>query len=98
MNNFIATTRLLILSAARSVISHRMKSLIVGFILMFGTALLVLGTSLLDSVEHSMQKTVTESLAGHLQVYSSEAENQLALFGDVFFGGDDIGEDRKSVV
>lgn len=92
MNNFIATTRLLILSAARSVFSHRMKSLIVGFILMFGTALLVLGTSLLDSVEHSMQKTVTESLAGHLQVYSSEAENQLALFGDVFFGGDDIGE------
>lgn len=92
MSNFVATTRLLVLSAARSVTSHRTKSLIVGFILMFGTALLVLGTSLLDSVEHSMQKTVTESLAGHLQVYSSDAENKLALFGDVFFGGDDIGE------
>jgi ABC-type lipoprotein release transport system permease subunit len=59
---------------------------------MFGTALLVLGTSLLDSVERSMQKTVTESLAGHLQVYSADAENKLALFGDVLFGGDDIGE------
>lgn len=92
MSHYIATTRLLILSAARSVFNHRMKSLIVGFILMFGTALLVLGTSLLDSVEHSMQKTVTESLAGHLQVYSADAENQLALFGDVLFGGDDIGE------
>src|SRR5690554_52314 len=92
MSHFIATTRLLVLSAARSVFSHRMKSLIVGFILMFGTALLVLGTSLLDSVEHSMQKTVTESLAGHLQVYSADAENRLALFGDVFFGGDNIGE------
>ncbi|MFW6053957.1 MAG: hypothetical protein ACOC9J_04015, partial [Persicimonas sp.] len=70
MSNLLSTFRLLVLTAARSVVSHRMKSLIVGFILMFGTALLVVGTSLLDSVEESMQRTVTQSLAGHLQVYS----------------------------
>jgi ABC-type lipoprotein release transport system permease subunit len=92
MSNFFATFRLLVVTAARSVVNHRMKSLIVGFILMFGTGLLVLGTSLLDSVERSMQKTVTQSLAGHLQVYSADANDQLALFGDVMFGGDDIGE------
>ncbi|MFP4598136.1 MAG: ABC transporter permease [Persicimonas sp.] len=92
MSNLLSTFRLLVLTAARSVVSHRMKSLIVGFILMFGTALLVVGTSLLDSVEESMQRTVTQSLAGHLQVYSAEANDQLALFGEVAFGGDDVGE------
>ncbi|QDG52870.1 FtsX-like permease family protein [Persicimonas caeni] len=92
MSNFLATFRLLVLTAARSVVNHRMKSLIVGFILMFGTALLVLGTSLLDSVERSMEKTVTQSLAGHLQIYSADAEDELALFGDVMLGGDNIGE------
>lgn len=92
MSQKLATFRLLAVSAARSVVSHRMKSLIVGFILMFGTALLVIGTSLLDSVQQSMQKTVTESLAGHLQVYSADAESDLALFGDVVFGGNEIAE------
>ena len=92
MQNTLATFRLLVLTAARNVVSHRMKSLIVGFILMFGTALLVVGTSLLDSVEASMQQTVTSSLAGHLQVYSAEADDKLALFGEVAFGGDDVGE------
>jgi ABC-type lipoprotein release transport system permease subunit len=92
MSHALATCRLLVITAARSVVSHRMKSLIVGFILLFGTALLVIGTSLLDSVERSMQKTVTQSLAGHLQVYSTDATDKLALFGDVMFGGDDIGE------
>ncbi len=92
MSNFFATFRLLVLTAARSVVNHRMKSLIVGFILVFGTALLVVGTSLLDSVERSMRKTVTESLAGDLQVYSADAQDKLALFGTVAFGGDDIGQ------
>lgn len=92
MGQLLATSRLLVITAARSVLSHRTKSLIVGFILMFGTALLVIGTSLLDSVQESMMKTVTESLAGDLQVYSADAAEQLALFGDVIFGGDDIAE------
>ncbi|MGM0555151.1 MAG: ABC transporter permease [Myxococcota bacterium] len=86
------TWKLLLLSAARSVVNHRMKSLIVGFIMMLGTALLVLGTAMLDSVESSMKKTVTSSLAGDMQVYSSNAEDQLALFGEAVFGGDDIGQ------
>jgi ABC-type lipoprotein release transport system permease subunit len=73
-------------------VNHRMKSLIVGFIMMLGTALLVLGTAMLDSVESSMKKTVTSSLTGDMQVYSSNAEDQLALFGETVFGGDDIGQ------
>jgi ABC-type lipoprotein release transport system permease subunit len=88
----MGTWKVLLLSAARSVVNHRMKSLIVGFIMMLGTALLVLGTAMLDSVEKSMKKTVTSSLAGDMQVYSANAEDQLALFGEAVFGGDDVGE------
>lgn len=87
-----STWRILVLTAARSVVSHRTKSLIVGFILMFGTMLLVVGTSFLDSVQSSMRKTVTSSLAGDLQIYPSEGEDELALFGSMTFGGEDIGE------
>ena len=53
---------------------------------------MVLGLALLDSVQQSMRQTVTSSLAGDLQVYSTNAEDQLALFGEALLGGDDIGE------
>jgi ABC-type lipoprotein release transport system permease subunit len=71
-----------------------MKTVVVGTILIFGAALIVAGTSLVDSVESSMERTVTSSLAGHLQVYSAEAEDELALFGGPAMSGDDIGEIR----
>jgi ABC-type lipoprotein release transport system permease subunit len=87
-----ATLWILVVSAARNVVGHRIKSLVVGFILMFGAALLVIGTSLLSSVQRSMERTVTASLAGHLQVYSADTEDDLALFGGGAFEGDDIGE------
>ena len=87
-----ATWWILLVSAARNVVGHRMKSLVVGFILMFGAALLVVGTSLLASVERSMERTVTASLSGHLQLYAEDAEDELALFGGGAFSGENIGE------
>lgn len=92
MNTSPATWWILLVSAARNIVGHRVKSLVVGFILMFGAALLVVGTSLLSSVEQSMERTVTASLAGHLQLYSADAEDDLALFGGGALGGNDIGE------
>ncbi|MFZ5477644.1 MAG: FtsX-like permease family protein [Myxococcota bacterium] len=84
--------RILALIALRSLLAHKVKSGIVGAILFFGTFLVVVGSSLLDSVERSMEKSITSSLAGHLQVYSADAEDELALFGGMGFGSTDIGE------
>ena len=84
--------RVIVMMAFRNLRSHRVKSAIVGSIMVFGTALMIVGLSLLDSVEGSMQKVVTSSLAGHLQVYSSEGRDKLALFGELSTSQPDIGE------
>ncbi len=75
----------------RSLYSHRVKSGIVGTLLMFGTLLVVLGSSLVDGIESAMERSITASLAGHLQVYSADGRDRLSLFGSGFMGGDDYG-------
>jgi len=73
--------RLLLALALRSLVQHRGKTWIVGGLLAGGTFLLVLGASLLADVEASMQRAITGSLVGHLQVVSAEAEDELAFYG-----------------
>lgn len=90
--NALATLRLVAALALRSLLAHRTKSVIVGAILFFGTFGVVTGTALMDSVQVSMRKSITASLAGHIQVYDAKARDPLALFGDGTFGGSDIGE------
>ncbi len=88
----LAQARVLAQMALRSLASHKVKSLIVGSIMVFGTALVVVGTSLLDSVEAGMERSIVKSLSGHLQLYDAEAKDDLALFGGATMGGDDYGE------
>jgi hypothetical protein len=38
-----------------------------------------------------MERSVTQSVSGHLQVYSADAKDKIALFGDEFAGMPDIG-------
>ncbi|MCK6506625.1 FtsX-like permease family protein [Myxococcota bacterium] len=83
---------LLLTLAARSLWAHKVKSLIVGSILFFGTFLVVLGGALLDTVQDTMARSITSSMAGHLQLYSSDAEDELALFGSMAMGAPDYGE------
>ncbi|MCK6545038.1 FtsX-like permease family protein [Myxococcota bacterium] len=83
--------KVLALLSLRNLGTHKVKSMIVGGIMFFGTFLVVLGTSLLDSIERSMAKSITGSLAGHLQVYDAKARDQLAIFGGMSMGAEDIG-------
>ncbi len=89
--NKLAVMRLLMTLSFRNLFSHSVKTLIVGSIMLFGTFLVVLGTALLDSVEQSMSEGITSSLAGHIQVYSRDAKDELALFGGQFMGAEDVG-------
>jgi ABC-type lipoprotein release transport system permease subunit len=84
--------RVLALMALRNLWSHRVKSVIVGLIMAFGTFLLVLGTAMLDSVEGSMARSIISSLSGHLQVYDAEAGDELSLFGNLNTQTPDLGE------
>lgn len=83
--------RMLVLLAFRNLFSHRVKTAIVGLILVFGTLLVVMGTALIDSIERAMERSITSSVGGHLQVYSAKGKDDLALFGSMIMGQDDIG-------
>jgi len=81
---------LLLRIALRSLVGHRIKGLIVGAILAFGTFLVVLGTTLLDNVERAMEESITGSLTGHLQLVSTEADDELAFFGPAVASDQDL--------
>ena len=87
----LAKIRVLIQIALRNLTSNFLKTVIVGPIILFGTFLFVVLNGLLDSVSATMQKSIIQSVSGHLQVYDSRARDQLALFGDTMMGQEDIG-------
>jgi len=92
MSAALVSVRMLFLIAMRNLFSHKVKNGIVGSIMLFGTFLVVVGTSLLDSIEASMENVVTSSLSGQIQVYSSNARDPLSLFGNLVASLPDIGE------
>jgi ABC-type lipoprotein release transport system permease subunit len=90
--NGSASLGVLLQMALRNLVVHRVKSGVVGLIMFFGTFLVVSGTSMLDSIRASMEKSITSSLSGNIQVYSSDAKDDLALFGGTGMSSADIGE------
>ena len=89
--NGLARFKIVLVLAWRNLFSHKGKNTIVGLIMLLGTFLVVLGSSLLDSVDHSMTRSITASVAGHMQIYDEKARDELALFGEGFMGRPDIG-------
>jgi ABC-type lipoprotein release transport system permease subunit len=67
--------------ASRNLLAGRAKTLIVGGIILFGTALVVVGSSLVDGVDAGMRRSIQGSLGGDVQVYDSRSKDDLALYG-----------------
>jgi ABC-type lipoprotein release transport system permease subunit len=84
--------KILLILSVRSLRTHKITTFIVGSIIFFGTWMMIFGTALVDSLERSLEKTVISSVTGHLQVYSSKARDDLAMFGSGFIAVDDVGE------
>src|SRR6478735_395627 len=78
--------------AFRNLWLYRLKTVVIGVLLGLGSFLGVIGFSLLRDVEGSMRESIIGSIAGHLQIYSDKAKDDLALFGGGFMGRADIGE------
>jgi ABC-type lipoprotein release transport system permease subunit len=72
--------RLLMQVAFRNLFTSKINILI-GGIIFFGTLLVVVGGALLDSMDSAMSRSIVGSIAGHVQVYSDESKDELALFG-----------------
>lgn len=64
--------------------------MILGGIIGAGACLVVVGTSLLDEVDRAMRRSITGSVTGHLQVYSSESGDPLEVLGGLNSESPDI--------
>lgn len=76
--------------AFRNLFASKWKTLIVGGIIGFGAFLVVVGTSIVDGVDRAMRRSVTGSLSGHIQVYSSQSQGELELMGSMSGGPMDV--------
>lgn len=85
MRALFDTLRVVIEIAFRNLFASKWKTLIVGGIIGFGAFLIVFGMSLLDGVDRAMRRSITGSIAGHIQVYSSLSKDDLEIMGS--FGG-----------
>ncbi|OJH37553.1 ABC transporter permease [Cystobacter ferrugineus] len=74
--------KLLLQVALRNLFVSRIN-LLIGGIIFFGTVLVVVGGSLVDSVDEAMSRSIIGSVAGHLQVYSAHSKDELSLFGQM---------------
>lgn len=77
--------------AARNIFLHKMRSLVVGSILIFGAFLAVLGHSFVDGISGGMKSSVTQSITGDIQIYGENAKDQLSVFGNMDGTPTDVG-------
>ena len=66
--------------ALRNIAATKVRTFIIGLLVTFGTVLVVLGGSLLSTLELSMSKSIIGSVAGHFQLFSADAKDDLELF------------------
>jgi len=71
---------LLIRIAVRNILATPVRTLIIGVLVVFGTVLVVVGGSLLSTLDGTMAKSVVGSVSGHLQIHSADARDKLDLF------------------
>ena len=83
MRGYFDTLKVIVLIALRNLFASRLKTLIVGGIILFGSLLVVVGTALVDSVDASMSRSVIGSVAGHIQVYSAKSKDELTVMGSM---------------
>ena len=92
MAGYPDTLKVIVLIAFRNLFASRLKTLIVGGIILFGSMLVVVGTALVDSVDASMSRSIIGSVAGHIQVYNAKSPDELAVMGDFSMGAADISQ------
>jgi ABC-type lipoprotein release transport system permease subunit len=73
--------RVLLRIAFRNLTAAPIRTAIIGAIVLVGSLIVVVGSSLLDSIDRGMRTSIQGSLGGHLQVYDARSEGTLELYG-----------------
>jgi ABC-type lipoprotein release transport system permease subunit len=81
MPSRIGAARVLVEIAFRNLFVSKAKSLIVGGIVLVGAVVLVIGSSVVETIDSGMKSGVQGSLAGQLQVFSARSKDDLSLYG-----------------
>lgn len=83
---------MLVKMAVKNLLARKAKSLIIGSIVFTGTLISSLGSNVVDAIIDGLRTSITQSIAGDVQIYSANAKEDLSVFGSV--GGDfpDIGQ------
>lgn len=82
MSHFLAQWRVLAQIAFRNLLASRIN-LVIGGIILVGTAVVVIGGAMLDSIDAAMSRSIIGSVAGHIQIYREDSKDPLALFGSM---------------
>jgi ABC-type lipoprotein release transport system permease subunit len=92
MSGRMDTLRVSAQMAYRNLGAHRLKTVIVGGIIFFGALLVVVGNSLVDSIDSSMSRSVIGSVAGNIQVYNAGSKDKLEVMGAMTMGDPDLAQ------
>jgi ABC-type lipoprotein release transport system permease subunit len=83
MNPRRDSVRILLTIAFRNLVASPVRTAILGSIILGGSLVVVVGTSVLDSIDRGMRTSIQGSLGGQLQIYDGRSEDQLALYGEM---------------
>jgi ABC-type lipoprotein release transport system permease subunit len=73
--------RILLRIALRNLVASRVRTVIIGLIVLVGSLIVVVGASILDSIDRGMKTSIQGSLGGQLQVFNAASDDQLELYG-----------------
>ena len=73
--------RVLFRIAFRNLTAAPVRTAILGAIVLVGSMIVVVGSSILDSIDRGMRTSIQGSLGGHVQVYDARSEGALELYG-----------------
>ena len=66
---------------ARNLLARRWKSMIIGGIIGASALVILVGGTIVDNVELGMQRSITDSISGHIQVFSADSKSSLQVLG-----------------
>jgi ABC-type lipoprotein release transport system permease subunit len=77
--------------AFRNLFLHKLKTVITGLIIVLGTTLAIVGNALVDAISTGMQRSLTNSVTGDIQIYAADAKEKIAVLGSMDGNVPDIG-------
>ena len=83
MTSRLGAASVLLQIAFRNLFASRVKTAIIGGIILLGAVLVVVGSSLLDSIDLGMRQSIQGSLGGNVQVYSRDSKDDLQIYGSM---------------